>query len=66
MRTHGSKQQREAVKRVPKKQIEPIFEVWEPFDFIPLTSRLSHLVIYVEPFYTNPADLLLFHCTNEI
>lgn len=27
MRTHGAKQQREAVKRVPKKQIEPIFEV---------------------------------------
>ncbi|KAK1381019.1 DNA-directed RNA polymerase [Heracleum sosnowskyi] len=26
MRTHGAKQQREAVKRVPKKQIEPVFE----------------------------------------
>lgn len=27
MRTHGAKQQREAVKRVSKKQIEPVFEV---------------------------------------
>ncbi|XP_070043947.1 DNA-directed RNA polymerase 1B, mitochondrial isoform X2 [Nicotiana tomentosiformis] len=27
MRTHGAKQQREAVKRVPKKQLEPVFQV---------------------------------------
>ncbi|KAL2519217.1 DNA-directed RNA polymerase 2 [Abeliophyllum distichum] len=26
MRTHGAKQQREAVKRVPRKQLEPVFE----------------------------------------
>ncbi|KAF3663960.1 DNA-directed RNA polymerase 1, mitochondrial [Capsicum annuum] len=26
MRTHGAKQQREAVKRVPKKQLEPVFQ----------------------------------------
>ncbi|CAK9142489.1 unnamed protein product [Ilex paraguariensis] len=26
MRTHGAKQQRDAVKRVPKKQLEPVFE----------------------------------------
>ncbi|KAI4357946.1 hypothetical protein L6164_001860 [Bauhinia variegata] len=26
MRTHGAKQQREAVKRAPKKQLEPVFE----------------------------------------
>jgi len=28
MRTHGVKQQREAVKKVPRKQLEPVFEVW--------------------------------------
>lgn len=27
MRTHGARQQREAVKRTPKKQLDPIFEV---------------------------------------
>lgn len=26
MRTHGAKQQREAIKRDPKKQIDPVFE----------------------------------------
>lgn len=28
MRTHGVRQQREAVKRAPRKQLEPVFEVW--------------------------------------
>nr|GMC57126.1 DNA-directed RNA polymerase 2B, chloroplastic/mitochondrial-like isoform X1 [Ipomoea batatas] len=27
MRTHGARQQREAVKRAPRKQLEPVFEV---------------------------------------
>lgn len=27
MRTHGAKQQREAVKRAPKQQLEPVFQV---------------------------------------
>lgn len=27
MRTHGAKQQREVVKRTPRKQLEPVFEV---------------------------------------
>lgn len=27
MRTHGVRQQREAIKRAPRKQLEPIFEV---------------------------------------
>jgi len=27
MRIHGAKQQREAVKRAPRKQLQPVFEV---------------------------------------
>lgn len=27
MRTHGAKQQRDRVKKTPKKQLEPVFEV---------------------------------------
>ena len=27
MRTHGARQQREAVKRAPRNQLEPVFEV---------------------------------------
>lgn len=29
MRTHGAKQQRIALKRIPKSQLEPVFKVWE-------------------------------------
>lgn len=28
MRTHGAKQQREAIKRAPKQQLTAVFEVW--------------------------------------
>lgn len=31
MRTHGARQQRETVKRTPRKQLEPIFEVGKPW-----------------------------------
>lgn len=33
MRTHGAKQQRDAVKRTPKKQLDSVFEVWERWFF---------------------------------
>ncbi|KAF7133322.1 hypothetical protein RHSIM_Rhsim09G0120300 [Rhododendron simsii] len=38
MRTHGAKQQRDAVKRTPKKQLDSVFEVWEHWFFHALNT----------------------------
>ena len=45
MRIHGAKQQRDAVKRTPKNQLDPVFEVWEHWLFyIVLLDYLSMMI----------------------
>lgn len=44
MRIHGAKQQREAVKRAPKNQLDPIFEVGFFFSFYVCTFESQFTV----------------------
>lgn len=48
MRTHGAKQQREAVKRAPKGQLDPVFEVGTFLMFVHLYPSHGPKLIVLE------------------
>jgi len=47
MRIHGAKQQREAVKRATKNQLNPIFEVWIFFLKLCFSNSVHGLLLMV-------------------
>lgn len=56
MRTHGAKQQRDVVKRTPKKQLEPVFGVGEFESF-----HLSFCIYFCFPVF-----LIFFFCFRHL
>lgn len=50
MRTHGAKQQRIALKRVPKSQLEPVFKVWKLNSAMFTVGKAPQKVLYFEDY----------------
>lgn len=46
MRTHGAKQQRDTVKRVPRNQLVQVFQVWEHYHFHSLLVTLFYFKLF--------------------
>lgn len=45
MRTHGARQQRETIRRAPKEQLKPVFEVWNLRTLGSASEQVKRLLI---------------------